>query len=116
LVALARQLVQAGTTVWVAGGPRARADEAQATGAVLNVWDLDATVVAARRSGSGGIEVTWAGPPPEDGQSLAARVRGLHDAGATWAVFGWPVDLGELVAAARAATESESPGTPGGGP
>jgi alkanesulfonate monooxygenase SsuD/methylene tetrahydromethanopterin reductase-like flavin-dependent oxidoreductase (luciferase family) len=116
LLALARQLVQAGTTVWVAGGPSARADEAHAVGAVLNVWDLDASVVAARRSGPAGIEVTWAGPPPADGPSLVAHVRGLHDAGATWAVFGWPVDLGALVAAARAATERESPGTAGSRP
>jgi hypothetical protein len=32
----------------------------------------------------------------------------LHDAGATWAVFGWPVDVGALVAAARSATEGGS--------
>jgi len=27
----------------------------------------------------------------------------LHEAGASWVVFGWPVDLDELVAAARTA-------------
>jgi hypothetical protein len=32
---------------------------------------------------------------------LAERVRALHEAGASWVIFGWPVDLDELVGAAR---------------
>ena len=49
-----------------------------------------------------GIEVTWAGPPPAATPPLAERLRALHEAGASWVVFGWPVDVEELVAAARA--------------
>jgi hypothetical protein len=32
---------------------------------------------------------------------LGERVSALKEAGATWVIFGWPVDLDELVAAAR---------------
>jgi hypothetical protein len=34
---------------------------------------------------------------------LGERVRALREAGASWVIFGWPVDLDELVAAAREA-------------
>ena len=81
-----------------------------------NVWDTDPEVVAARASGPDRVEVTWAGPPPPAVPSLADRLRGLHDAGATWAVFGWPVDVGALVAAARAASGERSSGEAGSGP
>jgi hypothetical protein len=47
---------------------------------------------------------------------LAERVRALHDAGATWVIFGWPVDLGELVAAGRAAASGERSGAADGAP
>jgi alkanesulfonate monooxygenase SsuD/methylene tetrahydromethanopterin reductase-like flavin-dependent oxidoreductase (luciferase family) len=107
LVALGRKLKQAGTTVWVAGGPAGRREEARAVGAALNLWDADPAAVAARARGPEAVEVTWAGPPPPAGPSLAARLRALHDAGTTWAVFGWPVDVGALAAAARSVTEGE---------
>jgi hypothetical protein len=48
------------------------------------------------------VEVTWAGPPPAATPPLAERLASLGRAGATWAVFGWPVDVEELAAAARA--------------
>ena len=47
------------------------------------------------------MEVTWAGPPPSASPPIAERLRALHDAGASWVVFGWPVDVEELAAAAR---------------
>ncbi|HSZ35625.1 MAG TPA: hypothetical protein VK773_00930 [Acidimicrobiales bacterium] len=98
MVSLGRELIDAGLIVWVAGGNDRRAEEARAAGAVLNLWDAEAAVVAERRDE---IEVTWAGPPPAAIPPLGERVRALHDAGATWAIFGWPVDLDELVLAAR---------------
>jgi Luciferase-like monooxygenase len=108
LVALARRLVAAGHTVWVGGGPSGRTEEARAADAALNLWDADPSVVAAR-AGSGVLEVTWAGPPPAASPSLADRLAALHAAGATWAVFGWPVDVAELVAAAHATSRASSP-------
>jgi hypothetical protein len=103
LVALGRALVGAGLTVWVAGGAAGRTVEAKVVGAALNVWDAEPSLVAQRATGTDGVEVTWAGPPPAESAGLAATVRSLRRAGATWAVFGWPVDVEELVTAVRAA-------------
>jgi glucokinase len=105
LVDLARAVARAGITVWVAGGGAARPEEARDAGAALNVWDAPPSLVAQRAGGLEGLEVTWAGPPPAAAE-LEGTVRALHDAGATWAVFGWPVDVDELAAVARAAAAS----------
>ncbi len=104
MVSLGRQLVETGLTVWIAGGAAGRTEEARAVGAALNIWDAEPALVAERSAGTNGIdgiEVTWAGPPPAATPPLAGRVRELHDAGASWVIFGWPVDLEELVAAGR---------------
>ncbi len=89
-----------GLTVWVAGGSVGRTEEARAAGAALTMWDAAPDMVAERAGGPEGIEVTWAGPPPAASPPLAARVAALDAAGASWVVFGWPVDVAELVAAA----------------
>jgi len=114
LVELARALRAEGMTVWVAGGPAGRTEEVHAAGAALNLWDAGADLVADRASGPDAVEVTWAGPPPQAEPSLRERLSVLRRAGATWAVFGWPVDVGELVAAGRAASV-EGSGGPGEG-
>ncbi len=90
---------------WPAGAP-ARTEEARAAGAALNVWDAD-PALGGRAGGAGptALEVTWAGPPPAAAPTAGRDAcRRSHDAGASWAVFGWPVDVDELVAAARAAS------------
>jgi hypothetical protein len=110
LVELGRALVQAGLTVWVAGGAAGRTVEAKVVGAALNVWDAEPSLVAQRATGTDGVEVTWAGPPPAESASLSPTLRSLQRAGATWAVFGWPVDVDELVAAARAADAEQESG------
>jgi alkanesulfonate monooxygenase SsuD/methylene tetrahydromethanopterin reductase-like flavin-dependent oxidoreductase (luciferase family) len=101
MAALARRLRSQGLTVWIAGGRDARVEEPTAAGAALNLWDVDAAFVTGKADSSAGLEVTWAGPPPS--APLAPTVAALAGAGATWVVFGWPVDVDELVAAARAA-------------
>jgi alkanesulfonate monooxygenase SsuD/methylene tetrahydromethanopterin reductase-like flavin-dependent oxidoreductase (luciferase family) len=103
MVSLGRELIDEGLTVWIAGGMAGRTDEARAAGAALNVWDAEAAVVAEKCAYADGIEVTWAGPPPAAMPPLGERVRALHEAGASWVIFGWPVDLDELVAAAHVA-------------
>jgi hypothetical protein len=100
LVEVGSALVAAGVTVWVAGGLAARVDEAAAVGAALNVWDAAPQLVAERATGGEVQEVTWAGPAPESAEVLATTVDALAASGSTWAVFGWPVDLDALVAAA----------------
>ncbi len=101
MVEVGRRLVEAGLAVWVAGGPAGRTEEARAIGAALNVWDAEPALVAARVAGPPGVEVTWAGPPPSAAPPLADRLWALDEAGATWAIFGWPVDVDELAAAAH---------------
>ncbi len=102
MVALATELLARGIAVWVAGGPSARIVEAQRSGAALNLWDADPALVAARANGEPKLEVTWAGPPPGDAD-LAQTVRAVAQAGATWAIFGWPLDVDALADAGRSA-------------
>ncbi len=102
MVELGRELAGTGLRVWMAGGTAGRTEEARAAGAALNLWDVEPALVAERTAGTHGLEVTWAGPPPSGSPPLVDRLRPLHDAGATWVVFGWPVDVEELAAAARA--------------
>jgi hypothetical protein len=99
MITLGRRLAEAGLPVWMAGGPVGRTDEARAAGAALTLWDADPALVAERAAGPDGVEVTWAGPPPSASSPVAERVRALREAGATWAVFGWPVDVESLAAA-----------------
>ncbi len=103
LVEVAGALAQAGLAVWVAGGTAGRTVEARAAGAALTVWDAEPALVAERTSGPDPLEVTWAGPPPTSPPSLYETLETLRAVGASWAVFGWPVDVEVLVAAARAA-------------
>ena len=116
LVALARLLLEAGTTVWVAGGTAARTEEARAAGAALSMWDAEPARVAERVAAPDGLEVTWAGPSPADPSALVDTVRGVAAAGASWAVFGWPVDCEALVAAARGTAGDGSSRRAGVGP
>jgi hypothetical protein len=108
VVALARELRDEGIAVWVAGGPAGRVDEARAAGAALNVWDSDPALITERSTGAGALEVTWAGPPPESAPAMAETVELMATAGATWVVFGWPVDVEALAAAAHAASTPSS--------
>jgi alkanesulfonate monooxygenase SsuD/methylene tetrahydromethanopterin reductase-like flavin-dependent oxidoreductase (luciferase family) len=101
MVDVARTLRRAGLTPWIAGGPAARTIEARAAGVALNMWDADPALVTTRAHGPDAVEVTWAGPPPGTDDVLEARVAAVAGAGATWAVFGWPVDLDALAAAAH---------------
>jgi len=106
MVELGTALRGRGITVWVAGGLAARVVEARAVGAALNVWDAEPSLVASRSQGPEAVEVTWGGPAPKGGAGLEAKVVELAHAGATWAIFGWPVDPGALAVAARAAGET----------
>jgi alkanesulfonate monooxygenase SsuD/methylene tetrahydromethanopterin reductase-like flavin-dependent oxidoreductase (luciferase family) len=103
MVELGRALGALGIPVWVAGGPAARVVETQAVGGALNVWDSDPSLVASRSTGPEAVEVTWGGPPPKGGATFERTIVELAEAGATWAIFGWPIDPAGLAAAARRA-------------
>jgi len=94
-------LLGAGIECWVGAGASATNDLARAAGATLNFWGADLDVV--RREVSRGTPVTWAGPLPKDGRAAAETLRGLADAGVTWAVWGWPSSLELVVEAAKIA-------------
>ena len=105
MVELGCALRDLGLTVWIAGGVAARVVEARAVGAALNVWDADPILVATRSQGPEAVEVTWGGPAPKGGAGLETTMVALAQAGATWAIFGWPIDPAALAAAARGAEE-----------
>ncbi len=91
-----RAALDLGLTVWVGDGTAPTRRIAAEEGAALNLWD--ATVEEVREE-SRNAEVTWAGPANGPVASTVAR---LADAGATWAVFTWPVDVKELALVAAA--------------
>jgi len=99
-----RALRDAGLPVWIGGGAPATVAVAEEEGVAVNLWGAPPEVVAAQAARSA---VTWAGPAPQspsgdvDGDQVGDLVGRLADAGATWAVFGWPVPLDVLVAARR---------------
>jgi luciferase-like monooxygenase len=100
----ARTLLELGFTVWVGGTAPATVALAEEVGAVPNLWQSTPERVAAQAARS---EVTWAGMarPGTQGEDLDAgqltAIAGhLARSGASWLVFGWPVRLGELAAAA----------------
>ncbi|HVX20036.1 MAG TPA: LLM class flavin-dependent oxidoreductase [Acidimicrobiales bacterium] len=98
-----RVLRDRGLPVWVGGGAPATAALAEEEGAAVNLWGATVEAVAAQAARS---EVTWAGTAPVgptgdvDGGLVADWIARLARAGATWAVFGWPVPL-DVLAAAR---------------
>jgi len=104
LASIAAALRAEGTEVWIGGGAPATREVAVGLGATLNLWDAaPAEVEAAAARGP----VSWAGPFPTAGgradHAAAGRlVAALSAAGATWAVFGAPATVGDVVAARRA--------------
>jgi hypothetical protein len=89
----------AGLPVWLGGAGPASVEVARSCGVAVNAWqagpDRVAEVVAQ------GVEVTWGGPAGDSAGDLAVRLSALADAGATWAVCGWPDSL-DVVADAAA--------------
>lgn len=92
----ARALRARGVPVWVGGGAQQTVVVAEEEGVAVNLWAVVPELVAlqARRS-----EVTWAGPAPQSPPAVEALTAALAEAGATWAVFGWPAPLEALATA-----------------
>jgi alkanesulfonate monooxygenase SsuD/methylene tetrahydromethanopterin reductase-like flavin-dependent oxidoreductase (luciferase family) len=96
---VARELQTAGIETWIGGGAAATNEIARETGATLNLWDASPEQL---RAAEQAVPVSWAGPLPKDG-SAPQVLRALEDAGATWAVWGWPRSLELVVATAEEA-------------
>jgi alkanesulfonate monooxygenase SsuD/methylene tetrahydromethanopterin reductase-like flavin-dependent oxidoreductase (luciferase family) len=98
----AQALVSIGLVVWVGGRSRRTVAVAEAAGAAVNFWNAGPPELADQASRS---EVTWGGMvPPEAGRGAVGIIsfaRPLAQAGPSWLVFGWPLDLHELAAAAE---------------
>lgn len=109
LVRCLRGIRELGLVAWVGDGAAPTRRIALEEGAALNLWDAppDRVAVAALDG-----EVTWAGPAPRAEGALLPLVGALASAGATWAVFPWPVELDELAAAGRAT--GRAAGSPAG--
>ena len=96
-----RHARQLGLPVWVGGQSPAVVRLAREEADAINVWGVTPIEVAA----VDGVQVTWAGPPPEG--DLAHHMAALEEAGATWCIYGpppstdWPAFVDRLGAAAR---------------
>jgi alkanesulfonate monooxygenase SsuD/methylene tetrahydromethanopterin reductase-like flavin-dependent oxidoreductase (luciferase family) len=92
LAGCARRVLDLGVPVWVGGGSRSTTELAVelGPGAAVNLWEGQPSEVAAltRR-----CEVTWGGPVAATVSEIALGFSALAEAGATWAVCGWPPSL-----------------------
>ena len=88
LVECCRAIRGEGIPVWVAGTTDAVWEVAAGEADGVNVWDVDPAVVERAGRVAQPAEVTWAGlVRMGDGEEhLAARLRAIAEAGATWAV------------------------------
>ncbi len=94
---VAAELREHGIPVWVGGGVHSTNRVAGDLGVAINLWDAAPEAVAQAGASS---EVTWAGPAQERAE-LFRLLPALRRAGATWAVFTWPVPLVDLCVFAR---------------
>ncbi len=112
MAACARTLRDRGLPVWIGGGAAKTVAVAKEEHVAVNLWAAQPEAVAVQAERG---EVTWAGPcplaprgadpqapgGPPDHAALEALIAQLAEAGASWAVFAWPVPLEVLVASAR---------------
>ena len=98
LAAVATAVQAAGVPVWVGGGRPEMVALALATGAAVNVWQVDASPVVGLASQ--GVEVTWGGPVGDTVAEATATLAAVAAAGASWAVCAWPGSLEVVVEAA----------------
>jgi alkanesulfonate monooxygenase SsuD/methylene tetrahydromethanopterin reductase-like flavin-dependent oxidoreductase (luciferase family) len=94
---VATAVASAGVPVWVGGGRPETVALARATGAAVNVWQVDVGPVVGLVAQ--GVEVTWGGPVGDTVEEAATTLGAVAGAGATWAVCAWPDSL-EVVAEA----------------
>jgi len=93
LSAVLGDLTSQGIECWVGATAEQTLEIARAAGAAVNLWDVDLERVELEATRG---PATWAGPLPADASRAASRLVELRDAGATWAIWGWPRSI-ELV-------------------
>lgn len=92
------ELTSSGITAWVGGLSEATRELARGLDVPLNLWGvgLEELEVECRRG-----PTTWAGVAPQGHGDLVQHFRGAASAGASWVIYGFPVDL-EVLAAVSA--------------
>ena len=71
--------------VWIGGGATPTIELAERLGVAINLWQATPEKVAEHRQRG---PVTWAGTLPQDQAAARELLRGINDAGASWAVVG----------------------------
>jgi alkanesulfonate monooxygenase SsuD/methylene tetrahydromethanopterin reductase-like flavin-dependent oxidoreductase (luciferase family) len=100
LGAVLRELVLEGIESWVGASAPGTLKIARAGGAAVNLWEGDLERLRAEAAHG---PTTWAGPLPSDPRPAAGRLVDLREAGATWAVWGWPRSIDLVTEALRLA-------------
>ena len=96
LAAILEELAAMRVEVWVGAVSPATLDIARSLGATANLWDADLDRVRAEVARG---PTSWAGPLPASADETAERLSELRDAGADWAIWGWPRSIGLVVQA-----------------
>ncbi len=103
LGALAGRLHAQGTEVWIGGGAPATIQLARRLGVTVNCWGgAPEEVEELGRTGP----VCWAGFAPQGDEALVELLGALARAGATWAVWSYPIDEVRLAQAWAAVVDS----------
>jgi Luciferase-like monooxygenase len=96
LESILEELGRRGVECWVGARSRRVIELARRAAVTVNLWDAGLETVAQEaRKGP----TTWAGPLEADAGAAASRLGALREAGATWAIWGWPRSL-QLVTSA----------------
>ncbi len=92
LAAILGELTARGIECWVGATAPATLEIARAGGATVNLWNVELDRLQAETARG---PATWAGSFPAKVSPAADQLIGLRDAGATWAIWGWPrsIDL-----------------------
>jgi len=93
LASLVGEFTSLGIECWVGATAPATLQIARAAGATVNLWNVELQRLVAEAALG---PATWAGPLPTEVGAAADRLVALRDAGASWAIWGWPRTL-ELV-------------------
>ena len=100
LAAILGELIAEGIDCWVGATAPSTLEIARAAGATVNLWNVDLDRL---RSEAVRGPATWAGPFPAEVGPAADRLMALRDAGATWAIWGWPRSIDLVTQALRTA-------------
>ncbi len=94
LARVASEIRERKIPVWIGGGARPTVELAETLGCAVNMWGASREAAAEQATRS---EVTWAGLlDAEDERAATDALEAVAEAGATWAVVGWPASLNVL--------------------